>query len=70
MDTATSSEILYVCRREIWNMKLPVGYVFGCELSNGVDAVNDIDIQSGSWRDDTNVSNTLLPAYDSGDHLH
>ena len=41
---------------------LPPGHLFGCTLSNGVDAVNDIEIYPGMARDSTDAVNIILPA--------
>jgi hypothetical protein len=42
--------------------RLPRGYIDGCILSNGTDAVNDINIAAGVCRDSTNAINIDVPA--------
>jgi hypothetical protein len=41
---------------------LPRGYINGCELSNGTDATNDINIAAGVCRDKTNAVNITVAA--------
>lgn len=42
--------------------RLPRGYIDGCEISNGTDATNDINIAAGVCRDSTNAVNMTVPA--------
>jgi hypothetical protein len=44
------------------NVKLPRGYISGLILANGTDAANDIIINTGECRDDTNTSDIWLAA--------
>lgn len=41
---------------------LPSGFIFGCTLSNGTDATNDIDIAAGKARDSADATNILATA--------
>lgn len=39
---------------------LPPGFRYGCTLSNGTDAVNDINIAPGKWRDSTDTADITI----------
>jgi hypothetical protein len=51
-----------------WRANLPRGYIDGCILSNGTDAINDINISAGVCRDSTNTV-TITVAAMSGKQL-
>ncbi len=49
--------------------QLSRGFIDGCILSNGADAVNDIKVAAGVCRDSTNAVDISVPAFATGKQL-
>lgn len=64
LETATEAETAARTSTTVavtpFSAALPPGALFGCVLSNGTDATNDIDITAGKWRDSTDAVNLIL----------